>query len=143
MFKSIYTTIIANIQKSLGKGLKWIIDSVIDHSISISKYNLLAGSSYIKLPTVLDYPRKKGLNPRRNTKADKDSSLYIRKCCEEKQVDLLLIGKGEKKHCVLVKILICSCMIILYIVEKHIFTVNVSQLLVQKKYKKSLLNTVL
>ena len=35
VFKLIYTTIIANIQKSLGKGSGWIIDSVIDHSISI------------------------------------------------------------------------------------------------------------
>ena len=29
--------IISNIQKSLGKGSGWIIDSVIDHTISISK----------------------------------------------------------------------------------------------------------
>ena len=39
VFHSIYTTIITNIQKSLGKGSGWIIDSVIDHTISISKYN--------------------------------------------------------------------------------------------------------
>ena len=45
MFQSIYTTIILNIQNSLGKGSSWIIDSVIDHTISISKYNPLAGSS--------------------------------------------------------------------------------------------------
>ena len=50
VFKSIYTAIITNIQKSLGKGSGWIIDSVIDHTISISKHNPLAGSSYIKLP---------------------------------------------------------------------------------------------
>ena len=37
VFKSIYTTIIANIQKSLGKGSDWIIDSVIHHTIIISK----------------------------------------------------------------------------------------------------------
>ena len=49
VFKSIYTTIMTNIQKSLGKGSVWIIDSVIDHTISISKYNPLNGSSYIKL----------------------------------------------------------------------------------------------
>ena len=36
-------------QKSLGKGSEWIIDSVIDHNIIISKYNPLSGSSYIKL----------------------------------------------------------------------------------------------
>ena len=85
-----------NIQKSLGKGPDCIIDSVIDHTISISKYNPLAGSSDIKLPKELDHPRK-GLiniqntddnecfkwclvrylnpadrNPARITKADKD-----------------------------------------------------------------------
>ena len=36
-FQSIYTTILTNTQKSLGKGSGWIIDSVIDHTISISK----------------------------------------------------------------------------------------------------------
>ena len=35
---------------------------VIDHNISISKYNLLARSSYIKLPKQLDYPRKGLIN---------------------------------------------------------------------------------
>ena len=59
---SIYTTIFANIQKTLGKGSSWIIDSIIDHTISISKYNTLAGSSYIKLPEKLDHPRKGLIN---------------------------------------------------------------------------------
>ena len=36
VFKSIYTTVIANMQESLGKGSGWIIDSVIDHTIRIS-----------------------------------------------------------------------------------------------------------
>ena len=36
-----------NIPKILAKGLAWIPDSKIDHAISISKYNPLAGSSYI------------------------------------------------------------------------------------------------
>ena len=58
MFKSIDTTVIPNIQKSLGKGSGWIINSVIDHTISISNYNPLAGSSYIKLPKELNHPRK-------------------------------------------------------------------------------------
>ena len=49
-------------QKSLGKSSGWIIDSVNDHTISISKYNLLAGSSYIKLPEELDHPRKGLIN---------------------------------------------------------------------------------
>ena len=35
-FKSIYTTIIWNIQESLGKCSGWIIDSVIEHNIYIS-----------------------------------------------------------------------------------------------------------
>ena len=34
VFQSIYTTIITNIQKYLGKGSGWIIDTVIDHTIS-------------------------------------------------------------------------------------------------------------
>ena len=62
LFKSIYTTIIENVQISIGKGSGWIIDSVIDHTISISKYNLLAGSSYIRLPKELDHPRKRLVN---------------------------------------------------------------------------------
>ena len=36
VFKSICTTIIINIQKSLGKCSGWIIDSVIDDTIIIS-----------------------------------------------------------------------------------------------------------
>ena len=58
MLKSIYTTIITNIQKSLGKCSGWIIDTVIDHTISISKYNPLVASSYIKLPKELDHPKQ-------------------------------------------------------------------------------------
>ena len=58
VFKSIYTVIILNIQKSFGRGWDWIIDSVIHHNISISKYDPLAGSGYIKLPKELDHPRK-------------------------------------------------------------------------------------
>ena len=41
VFKSIYTMIVTNMQKSLGKDSGWIIDSVIDYIVSISKYNLL------------------------------------------------------------------------------------------------------
>ena len=74
MFEQIYTKIIANIQKSLGKGSGWI-DSVIDHIISISRYNPLAGSSYIKLPKELDHPRK-GLINIQNT----DDNEYLKWC---------------------------------------------------------------
>ena len=62
MFKLIYTTIISNIQKSFGKISDWIIGSVIYHTISISKYKLSAGSSYLKLPKELDYPKKRLIN---------------------------------------------------------------------------------
>ena len=62
MFQSIYTTIITNIQKSLGKRSGWIIDSVIDYTVSISKYNSFAGSSYIKRPKELDHRRKRLIN---------------------------------------------------------------------------------
>ena len=61
--------------------------------------------------------------------------IYIsKKCCEKKHVDLLMIGREEKRHYVLIKILILSCRIILYIVEEIIFVVIVYKLLVQKKY---------
>ena len=70
--------LLSNIQKFWQKGSGWIIDSVLDHNISISKYNPLAGGSYIKLQKELDHPRK-GLsppdpNPRKITKADKESA---------------------------------------------------------------------
>ena len=67
-FKSIYTTIIENIRKSLGKSSGWITDLVIDQTISISEYNTLVGSSYIKLPKELDHPRKGSINIQNNIK---------------------------------------------------------------------------
>ena len=48
VFQSIYAKIIQ------GR----LIDSVIGHIISISKYNPLTGGNYIKLPKELDHPRK-------------------------------------------------------------------------------------
>ena len=53
VFELIYTTIISDIQKSLGKGSGLINDSVIEYNINISQYNPLVGNqlaSYIKLP---------------------------------------------------------------------------------------------
>ena len=58
VFQSIYTTILTNLKKSFGNGSGWIIDSVIDHTVSIWKHNPLAGSSYIKLRKELDHPRR-------------------------------------------------------------------------------------
>ena len=62
MFHLIYTTVIPNIQKSLGNGPSQIIDSFIDNNVSISKYNPLVGSSYIKLPEELHHPREGLIN---------------------------------------------------------------------------------
>ena len=62
MLQSIYATNITNIQKSLGKALRWIIDSVIDHTVSTLKYNPLAGSSFIKLAKELHHSRKDLIN---------------------------------------------------------------------------------
>ena len=62
VFKSIYTTVISNILKPLGKGSGWIIDSVIEHNVSMPNYNPLGGSSYIKLLKELDHLRKGLIN---------------------------------------------------------------------------------
>ena len=39
VFESIYTTIVLNKQKYLGKSLGWIIDSVFSHLTNISKFH--------------------------------------------------------------------------------------------------------
>ena len=52
VFQSKNTTIIENIRKSSLKDSGWIIDSIVDQTIS----NLLDGSSYIKLPKELGHP---------------------------------------------------------------------------------------
>ena len=44
IFESTNAIVILIMQKSLRKDLGWIIDSVIDHNVHISKYHLLAGS---------------------------------------------------------------------------------------------------
>ena len=62
VFETIYILIMSNIYNSLGKGPAGIIDSVIDHNINISKYNPLAGSSYIILPKELKLPKKGLIN---------------------------------------------------------------------------------
>ena len=75
MLQSIYTTIITNIKKSLGKGSGSIVNSVIGHTISISKYNPLAGSSYIKLPKELDQQRY--LNPADQNQSESQKLIKI------------------------------------------------------------------
>ena len=62
VFKSIYTAVIRNVQKILEKGSSLIIDSVIDHNISILRYNPLTGSIYTEVPKELNHPRKGLIN---------------------------------------------------------------------------------
>ena len=61
--------------------------------------------------------------------------IYVSKqCCEEKHVDLLLIGEGEKNTMFSSKILTLSCMIIHYIVKENIFVVIVYTFSLQKDF---------
>ena len=62
-------------------------------------------------------------------KGKKIQSMYQKKGCEDKHIDLLLI---DKTH-ILLKILIRSCMIIHYPLEENIFVVIVYELSLQKK----------
>ena len=61
VFELIFSTTIQNIQKYL-ENYWLIIDLAIDHNINISKYDLLAGSSYIKIPKELYHPKKGVIN---------------------------------------------------------------------------------
>ena len=52
--------------------------------------------------------------------------IYVsKKCYEDNHVDLLLIGEEGKRHYVLSKILICSHMMIHYILEQNIFAIQI------------------
>ena len=74
----IYTRIITKRQKSLGRGSDWIIDYFTVHTISISKYNPLASSSYIKLPKELDHQRKDFINIQNNNDNECFKLLLVR-----------------------------------------------------------------
>ena len=111
-FESIYTTVISSIQKYLGKGADWIIDWVIDHNISISKYNPLTGGSYVKLLkdniddnkcfkwSLLRYLNPADHNPRRTTKADKDFAKRLDFKGMKLTVKIRDIHKLQKKNCI-------------------------------------------
>ena len=49
-------------QISLRKDLVSIIDSVVDHTINISKTKILSGGNYIKLPKEFDHPKDASIN---------------------------------------------------------------------------------
>ena len=100
----------------------WIIDSVVDHIISISKYNTIARSSYTNLSKDLDYSRKGPINiqntddnecfkcslvtyvnpanhyPTRITKADKDPAKRLDFKDIKLPVKIREIHKFEKKN---------------------------------------------
>ena len=57
--------IVSNIEKSnvnqTCRGSSWIIDSVVDHTINISKYDPLADSRYVRIIPKIIGPLKKEL----------------------------------------------------------------------------------
>ena len=59
VFQSIGSTIISNIQKSHGKSFDWIFDSVVNHTIYISKYNPLVGRSYNQITKSIRSSKKR------------------------------------------------------------------------------------
>ena len=69
-------------------------------------------------------------------------SMHQKKWCEEKFVDLLLIGEERKAH-VLLKDLITFIYDHNYIMGKIIFVVLLYKLLLQKKYENVILKTAL
>ena len=74
---NLYYSYIKNIQTILRNRLGWIIDSVIEHNINISKYSPLSGSSYIKLPKELDHPRKGLINIQKIDEMNALNGVYL------------------------------------------------------------------
>ena len=140
---SIYAKVISSIQKFLGRSSGWIIDSIFDHNISISKYNSLAWRNYIKLPKELNHLRK-GLiniqniddsecfkwwivwylhsvdhNPKRFTKADKEIAKKLDFKDVKFPVKVTDILKIEKKNFMLVFFFYKNTKTIEYIHEQN------------------------
>ena len=65
--------------------------------------------------------------------------IYVSKKCEEKLVDLLLIGEYGKRHHVLIK----DFNTFMYNMEENIFVIIVYKLSAQKKYQSVILKTAL
>ena len=74
---NLYYSYIKNIQTILRNRLGWIIDSVIEHNINISKYSPLSGSSYIKLPKKLDHPSKGLINIQKIDEMNALNGVYL------------------------------------------------------------------
>ena len=58
MFKSVISRILHRIDNWINEGSGWVIKSINSQYLNISAYNPLAGSTYIKLPVELQYPKK-------------------------------------------------------------------------------------
>ena len=76
LFESIYTTIVLNKQKFLGKDSGCINDSAVSQLTNISKYNPLAGSSYIRLQLSRLYCLKKGLTNIQNVSDNRHLKMF-------------------------------------------------------------------
>ena len=76
LFESIYTTIVLNKQKYLGKDSGCINDSAVSQLTNISKYNPLAGSSYIRLQLSRLYCLKKGLTNIQNVSDNRHLKMF-------------------------------------------------------------------
>ena len=59
-----FEKILYRLDTGINNGSGWIIESIESQYINISTYKPLLGSSYIKLPTELDHPRKGLINIR-------------------------------------------------------------------------------
>ena len=59
-----FQEILCRLDAGINNGSGWIIESIESQYINISTYKPLLGSSYIKLPTELDHPRKGLINIR-------------------------------------------------------------------------------
>ena len=147
IFKSIYATIISNMQKYFGTDSGWIIDLVIDHKINVLRYNGLSVSSY-QISKGIGPPKRRLANIR-NTDGNKcftwclvrylltklkhkfSSALMFlvikkkidsmcKKSYGNKHVDLLSIGEIEKSTMFLLRILTHSWMITNFRVEEDV-----------------------
>ena len=110
------------------------INSVIGHTISISKYNHIAGSinfKYIKFPAKIrdihKIERKNSISINVFGYENKEKQIIYasKQCFDEKYVDLLLIGEGEKTLCSYQRF---------NIVEENIFVVIVYTFSLRKKF---------
>ena len=62
--ENFFQEILYRLDAEINNGSGWIIESIESQYINISTYKPLLGSSYIKLPTELDHPRKGLINIR-------------------------------------------------------------------------------